>query len=373
MEKEMNILFGFDNPTAEDYIVNELKNLGVTVNCQVKSTKNTITSFLQSRPEFDTVILLEVMNKSRDIRIARWTAEEIASLTDDRDMNIIVILDESKKGESHIGTPFMQTLYCANILNAVYQGGKGNNHVLKDVLSLLIKPRTRKEARDYYGISDYVEIDFLSNQEFRSLYKRLYDEKIGNTPGERFAVLCQKLNNEQIADFIRRLPASIKEELETTEDYRRFKEFVRYEAIPIVSAGIIEKQTKRKGVEERKSFPALVKPRKKEKTEKAEELGEQLYLDKESEYEEGIDNVLSDEVPGEVTNDEVPDKTSKEEMKEGGNEVLGSEPVKPEAPEKKKRFKWGTVLKAVIICILVADVIMGLYISNAFSFLGNFF
>ena len=237
--KEINVLFGFDNQKVEEYICSELGKSGIKVNYQVKSTKNTISSFVQSHPDYNNIVLLEVMNKSRDVRLARWEADEIAALTDDQDMNVIVVLDESKKEQLHKGTEYMQVLYAANIMNAIYNDGKKNNNCLGEMVNLLKKTRTRKEAREYYGISEYVEIDFLSSSEFRTLCRRLYDPKLGDSTAERFEKLCSKLNNEQIADFIRRMPLEVKKELEQTDTYQHIYEFVSHEIIPCETTGII--------------------------------------------------------------------------------------------------------------------------------------
>lgn len=409
--KEINVLFGFDNQKVEEYICSELGKSGITVNYQVKSTKNTISSFVQSHPDYNNIVLLEVMNKSRDVRLARWEADEIAALTDDQDMNVIVVLDESKKEQLHKGTEYMQILYAANIMNAIYNDGKKNNNCLGEMVNLLKKTRTRKEAREYYGISEYVEIDFLSSSEFRTLCRRLYDPKLGDSTAERFEKLCSKLNNEQIADFIRRMPLEVKKELEQTDTYQHIYEFVSHEIIPCETTGIIttessiekektriKKHKKRAKEADIKKNPALTLSEKTMGFKKAKTKGEK------NDWQETAEDSINEVQKIEKQNNTqkklalFQPKSNKEQDiniesffgDEAENEDEGmhmtralanqveSKPAeandnaytlqKADKNEKRSSIIF-TIFKTLGIILIIIDVILGLYLSNAFGFI----
>lgn len=409
--KEINVLFGFDNQKVEEYICSELGKNGIKVNYQVKSTKNTISSFVQSHPDYNNIVLLEVMNKSRDVRLARWEADEIAALTDDQDMNVIVVLDESKKEQLHKGTEYMQVLYAANIMNAIYNDGKKNNNCLGEMVNLLKKTRTRKEAREYYGISEYVEIDFLSSSEFCTLCRRLYDPKLGESTAERFEKLCSKLNNEQIADFIRRMPLEVKKELEQTDTYQHIYEFVSHEIIPCETTGIIttessiekektriKKHKKRAKETDIKKNPALTLSEKTMGFKKAKTKGEKI--DWQETAEDSINEVHKIEKQNNTqkrlalfrpkSNKEQDiniesyfgDETENEDEGMHRARALANQ-VEPKPAEtnnnayalqkadksEKKSSIIFTIFKTLGIILIIIDVILGLYLSNAFGFI----
>lgn len=409
--KEINVLFGFDNQKVEEYICSELGKNGIKVNYQVKSTKNTISSFVQSHPDYNNIVLLEVMNKSRDVRLARWEADEIAALTDDQDMNVIVVLDESKKEQLHKGTEYMQVLYAANIMNAIYNDGKKNNNCLGEMVNLLKKTRTRKEAREYYGISEYVEIDFLSSSEFCTLCRRLYDPKLGESTAERFEKLCSKLNNEQIADFIRRMPLEVKKELEQTDTYQHIYEFVSHEIIPCETTGIIttessiekkktriKKHKKRAKETDIKKNPALTLSEKTMGFKKAKTKGEKI--DGQETAEDSINEVQkiekqnntqkklalfqpkSNKEPDINIESYFGDETENEDEGMHMTRALANqaEPKPAEAnnnaytlqkadKNEKKSSIIFTIFKTLGIILIIIDVILGLYLSNAFGFI----
>lgn len=415
-KKIMNILFGFDNPKVEEYVISELEKLGIEVNSQVKSTKNTIISFVQSHPEFDHIILLEVMNRSRDPRLSRWEADEIAALTDDRDISVIVVLDESNKDVKHKGTEYMQILYAANILNAVYQSGKKTDNVVRDIVNLLVKTRTRKEAREYYGISDYIEIDFLSSSEFRTLYCRLYDEKIGETCDERFEKLCQKLNNEQIADFIRRMPGEMKKELSESDIYQRIYKNVSSEIIPCETAGVVsEVNNSNRGIIRQVRINKFHQ----KLTKNGESGRDELYSDDKKMMDDSENNLPIDTdeemLKGNSDKDNLSSNTISEEIQrtnrkrnianllkkkprdtddsfidtlysDESEEVSTQQDTSEDSEMTEKMVKTNKqedatkqssiilkLFKMLAIILIITDVILGLYISNAFSFFANLF
>lgn len=228
-EKELNVLFGFDDRKVENSVVSYLKLQGYNVRSIVKLTKQTIMDFLHDNPSYNCAVLLEVLNGAKNEDISRFTAEELASLTDTRDINVVVIVNEE-----HKGTEFMQYLYGANITSAIYQKGRKGGATPKDIAELLMNKRSRKDARLYYGISEHsLAIDFLGNDSFKELYNKLFDANYGERIIDRFLNICSMMNQDQLADYIRRLPAEIRGELEKYKEFQELCGMIRDGKIPL--------------------------------------------------------------------------------------------------------------------------------------------
>lgn len=224
----MDILFGFDDPQMESVIVSQLRDMGIKANISIKISKSSIRDFLCSEKKCDAAVLLEVMGTSKDERVGAFSAEELAELTDERDVNLVVVVDEKKKG-----TEDMQILYGAGITSAVFDYGRRGGPTLKDVTNLIVKKRTRKEARAYYGMTEYVEeIDFLSEETFVACFNMLYSDKLGGSSIERFSHICALLNKSQIADFVRRLPAEMIKELGKYQEFHTICSLLKDSNIP---------------------------------------------------------------------------------------------------------------------------------------------
>lgn len=227
--EQVKVLFGFDAPKFEKGVICALKQRGFEVETTAKYTKSSIRDFLIANPSYKTAVLLEVMNNSADRNAAKYTAEELAMLTDERDINIIVLLNDS-----HRGTRFMEILYTAGITSAIYQKGRKGGATPKDVVELIINKRNNRQAREYYGIADApISLGFLGNDTFAEYYGHLTDMQYGNTLIERFVNVCAMMNQKQIADFIRRTPEEVLEELKNYEEFYTVLEMIRGNGIDL--------------------------------------------------------------------------------------------------------------------------------------------
>ncbi len=203
------ILFGFEAPLFQAEISELLKRKGVEVKIEAKFTKNSIRDYIMMHEECDTVILKEKSDS------CEYTADELALLADERDLNIVVVLMAN-----HKGTSYMQTLYAANILGAIFQSGRSGGAKVEDVAALILKKRTRKEARDYYGIGNVeVDIGILSPEAFSYYYSCLSNPEYGDLMIERYLTVAQKLTAKQNEDFIRKLPKDTLEELSSYAEF----------------------------------------------------------------------------------------------------------------------------------------------------------
>lgn len=210
-----NILLGFEEPTFEKAVVKYLKSLGHEVETFVKLSKMSTRDFVNANPRINTVLLVEQINGIRASSVSQYTAEEMAMLTDERDVNVVAILEPNRKG-----TAYMQTLYNAGITSALFQKGKKHGVSAKEVCQMIVSRRTRREAREYYGLQDCVcDIEFLGNDTFMLHYSNLFSESKGKNLIERFVNVCSDMTKRQVADFIRRIPEELLNDLKQYEEF----------------------------------------------------------------------------------------------------------------------------------------------------------
>lgn len=234
------ILFGFDAKKVEDNIVKQVEMLGYECETNNKFTKSSIKEFLMLHDDYDTVVLREQIERGR------WSAEELAELADEREMNIVILLS----GE-HKGTSYAQTIYTAGILSAIFQMGKHGGATEKELAQLIVNKRTRKEAREYYGLEN-VDVGILSNDAFVYYYKIFTNPEFGNHPVERFMFVCSKLSPRQVEDFIKKLS---KNELEELSQFSEFHNIIN----SLKASGVEIKVKKPKKLKELSSVPRKAK------------------------------------------------------------------------------------------------------------------
>lgn len=143
MSKTMNILFGFHIPKIQKQIEKSLKDRGYEVNGQVSVGKVAIMDFLRIHNEFNVCVLQERMADG-----SNFSSADLRKLTDERDINIVIIFDEERKG-----TTYMKEILAANILNGLFSSSK-EPIFAPVIVDYILEPRTRKSARSYYGIPD---------------------------------------------------------------------------------------------------------------------------------------------------------------------------------------------------------------------------
>lgn len=213
--KKIKVLYGYDERSFEKGVTAYLESLGYEVESTIKISKTSIHDFLEAHEDYDAAVLLEVINKSKDERVSKYMADELAMLTDNRNINIIVILSKS-----HYATPYMEKLYAAGITSAIFQEGRKGGATPKQIAELLIHPRSRREARTYYGLQgEPLHSQFLGRDSCEEFKNKLFDINYGETVVERFLNICGQMSRKQVLDLIRRLPD------ETLQDLRRYEEF----------------------------------------------------------------------------------------------------------------------------------------------------
>lgn len=213
---EKHILCGFDVPEFEKRMKMLLKERGYEATTYTQLSKKGVKDFLEQNPKCDTVILLEASNFKKS-----YTAEEIAALTDKREINVIVVLSSR-----HIGTDYMKTLYVAGVTNAIFQMGRKDGASAKDIVERIINKRNRQEARKYYGI-EHLDLEpsvMIDMDTYAEYYKRLHaDEHLL----VNYLKVCSDMSPKQIADFTKRMPAEDRAYLEQFEEFHMLMEAVK--------------------------------------------------------------------------------------------------------------------------------------------------
>lgn len=192
---EKHILCGFDAPDFERQLKLSLKAKGYEPVMYTQLTKKGVSEFLEKNPQCDTVVLQEVISSYK----RGYTAEEVACLTDKREVNVIIVLNER-----HIGSDYVKTLYAAGITGAIFQRGRKGGVSATEVVEQIVQKRSRAEARRYYGIENQkIEPGFLDEESYVGFYKSLHKN---NELLKNYLQVCSELSPKQIADFTKRLP-----------------------------------------------------------------------------------------------------------------------------------------------------------------------
>ena len=193
----LNILCGLNNMKEFDEVERRVGKIlvehGYEVSFQVRTNKVRVKEYVENN-DCDVVILQEKIDGKK------WTAEEVAQLTEQKDVNVIIVLSDR-----YIGKEYVKTLLIANITNAIFQKGRNGGASAKDIADLIMRKRSRKDAREYYGIGGQkIDLGILDEDTYTEYYKNLREGK--HSLLKNYVDCCAKMSPQQIADFTRRLP-----------------------------------------------------------------------------------------------------------------------------------------------------------------------
>lgn len=218
--KKLYILCGLSNETGDDVknaLIEAAKHYGYDAVCVSRYRKEGIRQFIDEHSEFRLVVLQESMQSNYP-----YMAEELSELMDEYHLNIVISLKHS-----HRGTNYMKILYTAGILNAVYE----EDATVDTIIRLLLHPRTRKESREYYQISnteDAMEALSVVNEErmerYISYIEESWEEKeiLG-----KYRYIAESINMMELMYLIQNLSDHIKEVVEKEESYRKASGLLR--------------------------------------------------------------------------------------------------------------------------------------------------
>lgn len=215
MGKALKILLGFNlvhksmDKETEDKIRRYLQAQGYEPVFVTRRKKKEIQKYLQDNRDCSHAVLMESADDSV------WTENELADLVDERNINIVIILTAAKAKQ----LAYLTTLYAAGITSAVFEYG-GHGVPEEEVAELLLRPRSRKAAREYYRIdTKNISVRSLTNEMYNGLIIKLADSEYGVSVIARLINIADSLNPYQMGDFLEKLPSAI------MEDISRYAEF----------------------------------------------------------------------------------------------------------------------------------------------------
>ena len=215
VNRSIKILLGFNlehrkmDRDTEDKLRKYLQAYGYEPSFITRREKKEIQKYLQENRDCSHAILMESADDSV------WTENELAELVDERNINLVIILTAQKAKQ----LTFLTTLYAAGITSAIFEQG-GHGVPEETVAEFLIRPRSRKAAREYYRIdTKNISIRSLTHEMYDGLSVKLADPEYGTSVMERFLTIAGSLNPYQLGDFILKLPEKITDELSQYAEY----------------------------------------------------------------------------------------------------------------------------------------------------------
>lgn len=377
---DYHILFGFkdENSNSIPKIVSAIRSEGHTVTYTERTTKESISAYLEKNPSCTCAVLRECLGPES------FSAVELASLTDTRDINIVVLVDSE-----HKGTNFMDTLYAAGITSAIIVDSNRGASVGK-IAELLLQKRTRKAARKYYGLQEgEMRIEALTYGEYILNYSFLMNTDIGLNIVDRFLEIAKKLSAKQVAKFITSLPANVLKELQGYEEFWLVIDALKKSKINIngtkpanLKKGLTEEQF-RKAIQEdyslqkKKGIPGPHATIDKKSTEPKDSIEKDVEKTLEEEHEESLEEAAEKLAPQNNYFEEEMNREKKTDMEESSTdssnhvkaekqketEVVPEEKTKKtveketkkKESKKKKKVNWKyTLLISVVSILLIA-------------------
>lgn len=213
-----------------------------------RTTMKAILEYLHSPKGFSCSHLLlgrSVLSESGSV--VDLTVEDIQSLTDARPLHIAMVLGEADRQD----TEFLISLYVNGITGAVF--GKGRKGpVAAELAGCLAKGRTRREAREVYGIGIMpIRLKSLTYEGY--LESLLYLEGRGPM-GEKLMKLYQDLGLARMVGFLSRLPDRFMEGLAEDGDFLAFLDLLKKQGVVLSPGGDIKKRYLRKKRQEQEGF-----------------------------------------------------------------------------------------------------------------------
>lgn len=227
--RRIKVLLGFklrsedEDRDVEKRLTIQLKTLGYEPTILRRSTKKEIQSYLKENTECCHAVLMEMVG------MATWSQNELAELVDDRDIRVVVVLTAARARQ----TEYLTTLYAAGITSAIFEHGHSGASA-EEVAELLVRPRSRREARRYYGIDmTNIAIRSLTNEMYNGYCCRLMDKENGPSVMARLLKIAESVNPYQMGDLLSKLPQDILEELWQYTEYAQLRAQLKESGIKV--------------------------------------------------------------------------------------------------------------------------------------------
>ena len=201
---------------GEDDIRNALtekaEEAGYEAVCVSRYRKAGIRQYIAEHPEFRIVLLQESMQSSYP-----YTAEELAELMDDYNLNIIVSLSKS-----HRANQYMKILYTAGILNALYE----EDATAANIMNLILYPRTRKICREYYQITTAADIldtlEVVDEQKIQGFLEYIEESDSDDEVIQKYRYVAKSIKIIENIYLARHLSEHVKAILATEDEFQKY-------------------------------------------------------------------------------------------------------------------------------------------------------
>lgn len=183
-----------------------------------KHTLLGISQTLEENSSITDLILMEELEKSNPV-----TIKFIDQLTEEYPwLNLVVIISDDKYGTEYLGE-----LASVNYYNAIL----GKDASIEEIVNLLMKPRSKKQMRQYYGLDLLIQSsqkqsdDILTDEQVK---RACYHISSGNLEDiqQRYEYITQKYNTHQNLFLIKCIPLEIKKQLESNDIYKKYVELL---------------------------------------------------------------------------------------------------------------------------------------------------
>ena len=178
--------------------------------------KEGVYQYVMEHPDYKYVILQEVLQSS-----SPYKAEDVALLTDERDIRVIIVLNKS-----HAGNRYMRVLYAAGILDALYE----EDAHAERIVELLCSGRTRKEARRYYGIESAADVEkalqIIDDDRVKNFLSYIDSGGPCTEVINRYEFVASRMSAAENLHLIKKMDAKLAGEIHGSPIFRYYNDFL---------------------------------------------------------------------------------------------------------------------------------------------------
>lgn len=213
--EKMYILCGLAGKGENDVrnaLIEKAEKLGYEAVCVSRYRKEGIRQYIAEHPEFRIVLLQESMQSSYP-----YTAEELAELMDDYNLNIIVSLNKS-----HKANPYMKILYAAGILNALFE----EDATASNIMNLILYPRTRRACREYYQITNAADVmetlEIVDEQKMKGFAEYIEESDTDSEILDKYRYVAKSVKIIENIYLARHLSEHVKTILAADDEFQKY-------------------------------------------------------------------------------------------------------------------------------------------------------
>lgn len=218
-----NVLLGFRYSEGlektKKKILEEYSKNGIQVELAEKYTKLGVMNFLETNSEHTDLILMEHIELRSPVNI-----DYLDELTDRfNDLNIILILSDE-----HYKTAFIKNIYNNGLYNCIFE----KDATIENIVNLTINKRTKRQAKDYYGITDdsIEEKEYnhvVSDEQLFSVLSYLEKCKINSEElSAAYDYICSRYTEKQNVYIVSKFTPELKELLSENINFKKYNEIL---------------------------------------------------------------------------------------------------------------------------------------------------